>query len=303
MKTFNQITLTGLLIILCACMNENRPVPTPYPTPLVIFTLPPTSTHPPSFDLPLTMTAIYQELDKERLPPEIQAEIIDLWQNNANCKLPCYWGITPGVTTWQDAQAFLEHLADRLYKDDKYTDGGYAQYYADFSIVDNNRMGIGTHLIVSADKTVERIYFQAYDNNDVYFKKYLYKYSLDEIFKVMGKPDKIYVSFVAHSADMGYGFLVLYNKEKTFFDYGLYPDATNRICPNFLYSDRIDQLNFSLSHLGNDLNILPEERENPESDPSYWRPIQKEFGISEKQFYNQILTNPSSCFELLSEKQ
>src|SRR5688572_29316482 len=32
----------------------------------------------------------------------------DLLESNAGCRLPCWWGITPGKTTWNEAQQILE---------------------------------------------------------------------------------------------------------------------------------------------------------------------------------------------------
>jgi hypothetical protein len=55
----------------------------PAPTPK-----PPTPTVPPSPTLVPTLTA-----DQE------QALVLDLLQNNAGCRLPCWWGFTPGKTT------------------------------------------------------------------------------------------------------------------------------------------------------------------------------------------------------------
>ena len=34
-----------------------------------------------------------------------------LLTTNADCKLPCWWGFTPGETKWEDARRFLETLA------------------------------------------------------------------------------------------------------------------------------------------------------------------------------------------------
>jgi hypothetical protein len=41
-------------------------------------------------------------------PTDAQALIIDLLQNNAGCRLPCWWGFTPGITHWEDARRYLE---------------------------------------------------------------------------------------------------------------------------------------------------------------------------------------------------
>jgi hypothetical protein len=40
--------------------------------------------------------------------------VLDLLVNNAGCELPCYWGITPGETTWQDALIYLASFSARF---------------------------------------------------------------------------------------------------------------------------------------------------------------------------------------------
>jgi hypothetical protein len=43
---------------------------------------------------------------------EAETKITDLLLHNADCLLPCWWGITPGVTTWNEAKQFLEAFTD-----------------------------------------------------------------------------------------------------------------------------------------------------------------------------------------------
>jgi len=42
------------------------------------------------------------------------ASIQDLMENNGYCELPCLWGITPGVTTWDSIEPFLLSIADKI---------------------------------------------------------------------------------------------------------------------------------------------------------------------------------------------
>jgi hypothetical protein len=37
-----------------------------------------------------------------------------LLENNGKCILPCWWGITPGKTTWADAEVFLSGFASKI---------------------------------------------------------------------------------------------------------------------------------------------------------------------------------------------
>ena len=77
--------------------------------------LPPTSTimPTPSQITPSTMTptAILTWTPLPVLPTlspgDAETMILDLIDNNGNCFLPCWWGITPGVTPWNQASQFL----------------------------------------------------------------------------------------------------------------------------------------------------------------------------------------------------
>jgi len=41
-------------------------------------------------------------------PEETRKLVQELLENNGGCELPCWWGITPGKTTWAEARIFLE---------------------------------------------------------------------------------------------------------------------------------------------------------------------------------------------------
>lgn len=70
------------------------PISTALPTATLVPTQPPTT-----FPLP-TLSA-----------DEAQAVMLDLFWNNGGCRLPCWWGITPGRTSWETAQRFLATFA------------------------------------------------------------------------------------------------------------------------------------------------------------------------------------------------
>jgi hypothetical protein len=45
---------------------------------------------------------------------EAMARIAELEETNGGCEYPCYWGITPGVTTWEDARLILAPIAEYI---------------------------------------------------------------------------------------------------------------------------------------------------------------------------------------------
>ena len=40
----------------------------------------------------------------------------ELIRNNANCTLPCWWGIVPGKTSWSPAQSLLYQFDQKIYE-------------------------------------------------------------------------------------------------------------------------------------------------------------------------------------------
>ncbi|MDH5506850.1 MAG: hypothetical protein OEZ02_06480 [Anaerolineae bacterium] len=77
-----------------------RPVQTISPTPYN----PPTPTEVLPYSLQLTP-----------LPqPQLVETVVNLFETNGGCRLPCWWGITPGQTTWEQAFQILEPITDRI---------------------------------------------------------------------------------------------------------------------------------------------------------------------------------------------
>lgn len=46
--------------------------------------------------------------------------IMDLLNHNAGCQLPCWWGITPGETSWARARYFLDSFVEKIYEVPQY---------------------------------------------------------------------------------------------------------------------------------------------------------------------------------------
>jgi hypothetical protein len=65
-------------------------------TSFPIKTITPTPLTPPTLTALPTLSAT-----------ESVAQVMDLLKSNSGCRLPCWWGITPGVTTWNETLQFL----------------------------------------------------------------------------------------------------------------------------------------------------------------------------------------------------
>lgn len=58
---------------------------------------------PTSINTSLPLIASFHTLS----PDDAYARLQNVLKNNADCRLPCWWGITPGKTTWKEAEAYL----------------------------------------------------------------------------------------------------------------------------------------------------------------------------------------------------
>jgi hypothetical protein len=67
-----------------------------------------TGTYPPEPTITLTPLPPTWTPQPTLNSREAQKLLSNLLKDNGGCKLPCFWGITPGETTWQEANNFLE---------------------------------------------------------------------------------------------------------------------------------------------------------------------------------------------------
>lgn len=158
----------------------STPMPSPVPptrTPLPTYTPePPTPTAAP------TLTA-----DEE------QALALNLLQTNAGCRLPCWWGFTPGMTDWQTAQTFFASVGKTSVK---YSDARITNYTVKFSVpqhdgqigqVYNVKDGVIDMIWVSGGtvRNRERVY------GDVQFTEDWRRYMLPELLDDYGQPTAV----------------------------------------------------------------------------------------------------------------
>jgi hypothetical protein len=104
-----------------------QPTLTPTPTKTITPTHWPSVTPRPTKTPTLTPTVTWTPLPT--LPADkALAKVLELLKTNGGCKLPCWWGITPGVTSGDEAQAYLASFATRPYEDPSHQ--GFGMFFA-----------------------------------------------------------------------------------------------------------------------------------------------------------------------------
>ncbi len=104
------VFLSMLIVVLAGgCGSAPASTPTMPPIPLRgtsgrVETATPTRTYTPV----LTATDILVPTLSQELA---NAKIEELLRTNGNCEFPCWWGMEPGLSSWDDAKRLLEPLA------------------------------------------------------------------------------------------------------------------------------------------------------------------------------------------------
>jgi hypothetical protein len=114
---YTSIALLFVVIFTTGCTNQNeqgateKPLLTMTPTVTQVTEVVSTNT-PKSTNTPTLLPSFTPEATLIPTLPRDQAlqAILDLYADNGGCQLPCWWGITPGVTTWEDAYSRLSPL-------------------------------------------------------------------------------------------------------------------------------------------------------------------------------------------------
>jgi hypothetical protein len=115
---------------------------------------------------------------------DAQQRAEELLKTNANCTLPCWWGIVPGKTPWTVAQSILYQFDQEIYD----RTAGRSQPFIGEAIIpvksEISSLGRLYHKYTVADGLVQLV--------DV-FPGRVPTYGLSEIFKEYGKPAEVWV--------------------------------------------------------------------------------------------------------------
>ncbi|MBW8012722.1 MAG: hypothetical protein FVQ83_16010 [Chloroflexi bacterium] len=125
-------TIFVLTIASCSPQQEvgstaaTTSTPSPSPTTSPTSTL--TATAPPMGTFTLTLTP-QPTLSEE----EIEQKLIQYYETNGNCELPCFWGIIPGETTLQEVENELVPLSEDYFYNLSYMgmDGYYIYIFSE----------------------------------------------------------------------------------------------------------------------------------------------------------------------------
>jgi hypothetical protein len=215
---------------------------------------------------------------------------------SSQCILPCYMGITPGITKIGDAKILLESFGAKFQAQGTQDNLKWIDYLIridDPSIimasgaVEDERISYSIALITDND-VVERMRIWILGKGiSPKFQNYWSRYTPKGVFLQIGAPDAIYSS--------GHGGLVLVyeqlgiiNKYDTFWKDG-------QLCPQneTIYFDRRFQITKKDAS-----TALSSEFAESSKDTAILHPIEESLGISIQEFYEQVISDDSVCFDI-----
>jgi hypothetical protein len=211
---------------------------------------------------------------------------------SSDCVLPCYMGITPGVTKSSDAKILLERLGIRPV-DEGISGMRYLIVIDDPSItmtngaVEDHRIANSIGLAVK-DDVVQHTYIWILGRGlSPKYQDYWSRYSPKGVFLQLGTPDKIYVG-KGGTLGLVYERLGIINMYETFWKDG-------QLCPQneTVYFDR----RFVIKNKDTS-DALYTEFEDSLKNKALSNPIAESLGISVQEFYDQVIADDSVCFDI-----
>jgi hypothetical protein len=268
-------------------------------TPQFTATLDPTEAYIYSFPNSLTPAPT---MDTESL-----SRMIGLLQSDT-CELPCYLGITPGQTTWDEAETILDNLeafysfntdANGLLIHNIHLDIGSELAGVTSDLRTNNTgLSIGQSLqLLVKDGMVQKLWTTvstgAPSASVPLFDDYWSRYSLEEVLHRLGVPNQIVMDPPFPGAT-GTGFILVYGQIGVIVQIGE-EIRDNQICQGSEKSYAYLQL--ILTNISSGMDLYRPGGVAP-TDSEVYKPIKDVLGIDEDEFYSALMSNPSKCFEI-----
>jgi hypothetical protein len=296
MKILNQFLQMKFLILMFYLTSCSTSIQQAEPTSLTPTTIKLVSSPSQNSSSPSNITPQPTIKGLPTLALNRQAQLYELFKNNGNCELPCFLGITPGKTSWQDTKSFFDPFILRPFRDTP----NLRLFWAD--IVTNHEVTLygNLELYVAPDWLLKHIIFSAEftqkgitETHD----KHLIWYSISEIFKRYGPPDEIYLNI--SNRNLVYSINMVYESKKLVLGYTGLANQNNdgnysTLCPNLGDGD--------ISAMG--LRVLsPSDPTDVKSLGEYpfWDvpPFEEVSGMSRNDFYKIMTRNlQPACIQI-----
>jgi len=236
-------------------------------------------------------------------PRERENFVRDSLSVNSTCKLPCWWGITPGKTSWKDTEELLQYLGVRIGAAPGY--GSNTVFHGTGGFDFEGLSIINRFSFEETDGVIDAILINSdgYDNPQE-FQALWKNYSPKKILEMYGVPDRIWLNVTeAYALARGYHLWFFYDELVFMIRYpGHVMDAlVLRICPVI---ESMQEIDLSLQAPDGPLPlerfdaILEDIRLQTETGKTRGlHSIQDATGLDEEQFYDIFMQEDPICFD------
>lgn len=272
--------ITCLLLFVLAAAGCSGTATSPSASPSATTSPTPTRTPRP----PTPTPAIRAEYLTPMPQPQLDTTLVNLFETNADCELPCWWGITPGTSTLNDALLLLEPLSYLI----DYVDLEITAYISGGEAFDNN--SFWQFYWLTQGGVIQRISVEIVKE---------YPFMLTDVIDQYGLPDNIILANAYDLLDEDTIYYALYEEDGFLITYYALVRVNGEmlvVCPNLSrgYSLRIWDVNEGTSidwviHTWDlSISIDPTNKEYVQISE------ETEFSISD---FIDLYQQPGACFE------
>lgn len=256
--------------------------------------LPPISTASPTPTTTLSPTLTEREREDR---------VLEWLETNAGCELPCWWGIMPGVTTWDETQHLLQSVGVRIFSEKK-SDGTIVHETGGFDFDERSiyngvtfveRAGVVDTIIIDAEAHL----------NPEGFQSAWIRYSPQNILKQYGIPSRVMIQSASSmpvdeaKPRVGYGLWLIYDHLGFLIGYSGVTkyEPIYHICPSFEGPEGIASLDAFLQSPDGQLPLDKAIR-SYKLFPSYFHTFEEASGLSIDEFYARFTQSKTpACFD------
>lgn len=224
-----------------------------------------------------------------RSPTEVTDQLNYLLRTNGNCLLPCFWGIYPDQTRYEDLYSVIDQLKGRNFFD-VVEENGHLRVSSNFTYEETGTIRVALTADLQGDvvKDLEVTLLNQLDTGippDAWSA-----YNVDEILSTYGVPDMAELYFATPYGALGFAIQLKYENINTSIMYSgittesdKYLTSSSAIfCPEEIGVDSV------VMHIG----------KHPFNEEPDGVPLLEATGLDEQAFHKLFTENPSACLSL-----
>lgn len=281
LSTPPSMTQTALSFISASATLQNSS------SPIFTATRLPNLTPPPTRDLPPLLTPRVTPFPTITLS-EATENLMYMLRTNGDCKFPCFWGIHPDQTRYEELYSVIDNLGG--YRFESLQENGDVRIGSNFRFEQNTQIfvelqaNLQNDIVKDLKVTMGNLLDTGLTPEDWSV------YSIDEILRTYGVPDRVELYFSGPSNFLSFQIRIKYENIRTFITYSAATNEINKylIPPNLIFCPEEIGIDFVGLHIG----------EHPFDTGADGVPLSKATELDEQAFYKLFTENPSACLTI-----